>query len=188
MTTLNFVAPYATNGMLELPWIALARTFLGTTEIKGKQHNPVVLEFWKDINIDWAPTDEIAWCAAFAGAILKRSNLPFLETGLARNYLDYVKHNKKGQVLKQPAYGCLAIMWTGSKTGTTGHIGFVVGEVKGDPSRLLLLGGNQGDKVSIAAFPKSQMLGYIWPNTAPTPARFELPKIAYTGAVTTNTR
>ena len=187
MTALPAV-PFATNGMSELAWVELARSFLGLREIKGSEHNPEIIKFWKDIGINWAKDDETPWCAAFAGAILKRSGLNFVQTGLARNYLDFVKVTKSGQMLKQPAYGCLAIMWTGSKTGQTGHMGFVVGEVKGDPNRLLLLGGNQGDKVSISAFPKSQMLGYIWPSVAPSPARYELPKITYTGSITTNTR
>lgn len=180
--------PYASNGMTELPWIATARTQLGIKEIPGAKHEPQILQYWKDIGINWGTTDEIAWCAAFVGAMLKRTGMDFLPTGMARGYMDFVKVLKKGQILKQPAYGAIGVMWTGSKTGTQGHVGFVVGQDANNPDRILLLAGNQGNQVSIASFPKSQFLGFIWPNLAPTAARYELPKIPYKGAITTNTR
>lgn len=56
-----------------------------------------------------------------------------------------------------------------------GHVGFLVGETDGD---VLLLGGNQSDAVTVAAFPKSRLLGLRWPQEAlaertPEPAVFE---------------
>lgn len=41
-----------------------------------------------------------------------------------------------------------------------GHVGFLV-EARGN--KVLILGGNQGDEVSVAAFPRSRLLGCRWP-------------------------
>ncbi|MGH7471914.1 MAG: hypothetical protein ACRENP_28515 [Longimicrobiales bacterium] len=57
----------------------------------------------------------------------------------------------------------LAVVNPSSSTGsTTGHVRFFV-ETKGN--NIELLGGNQGDKVSIAPFKQSTVLGYRWPTT-----------------------
>jgi hypothetical protein len=55
--------------MSELPWIA-ARKHIGQMEIKGPRHNPLILQFWKDIKRGGIKDDETPWCAAFVGAML----------------------------------------------------------------------------------------------------------------------
>lgn len=188
MTTLNKIVPGAKNGMKELTWIQEARNFIGTTEIAGAKHNPVILGFWKAIGISWGVTDEIAWCAAFTGAMLKRAGLPYLETGLARNYTDFVRQTKAGKKLTKPHYGCIVVMWSGSPTGTQGHIGFCVGVQEGKPDNLMILAGNQGNRVGIDPFSKSKVLAYIWPSIAPTALRLELPVLKYLGNGEVGTR
>ena len=46
-----------------------------------------------------------------------------------------------------------------------GHVGFAVG--KDTAGRLLVLGGNQGNAVSIAAFDVARAIGYRWPAGVP---------------------
>ena len=179
--TVNKAVPGAANGMKELSWMDCARSYLGTTEIPGAKHNQVILGFWKAIGINWGTTDEIAWCAAFTGAMLKQAGMPYLSTGMARAYVDYVRTLKKGKVLKEPCYGCIVVMWTGSIKGTQGHIGFCAGVQKGKPDMLMVLAGNQGNRVGIDPFSKTKVLAYIWPSIAPTPERSELPVLEYKG-------
>jgi hypothetical protein len=45
-----------------------------------------------------------------------------------------------------------------------GACGFFEGEEKG---RIVCLGGNQSDRVSLASYPKSRLLGFRWPADAP---------------------
>ncbi len=45
-----------------------------------------------------------------------------------------------------------------------GHVGFLVGETA---DAVILLGGNQGDRVCVAAFPRARLLDLRWPSTAP---------------------
>lgn len=179
----NTSVPGATNGMTELSHIKIARSYLGLAEIPGPKHEPVILEMWKSIGLGGIKDDETAWCAAFTGFVLKQAGLNFLKSGSARAYQNYVAETGAGKVLRQPAYGCIVPMWTGSKSGWTGHVGFCVGVQDGKPENLMILAGNQGNKVSIAPFPKSKALAFIWPSVAPANNRFELPVLTYKGGV-----
>jgi hypothetical protein len=54
-----------------------------------------------------------------------------------------------------------------SRDGGGGHIGIVMGQdAKG---RLMVLGGNQGNKVSIAPFDRARVLGFRWPTGVAVP-------------------
>lgn len=49
-----------------------------------------------------------------------------------------------------------------------------------------MLGGNQGDMVSIKPFSTDRVKGYRWPSVYPYPERFNLPVISSDGRVSTN--
>jgi hypothetical protein len=53
--------------------------------------------------------------------------------------------------------GDIVILWRISPKSIYGHVGFYVCERK---NTLYLLGGNQSNSVSIAPYPKTQVLGY----------------------------
>jgi hypothetical protein len=54
----------------------------------------------------------------------------------------------------------VAVFWRDSKSSGKGHVGFFVEETSRNVS---VLGGNQGEQVSIANQPKARLLGYRWP-------------------------
>lgn len=83
--------------------------------------------------------------------MLERAGIRSTRFESANSYLDW------GNELKEPAYGCIAIL---SRSGG-GHVGFVVG--KNAAGDLMILGGNQADEVNIKAFPRSRVTGYRWP-------------------------
>jgi uncharacterized protein (TIGR02594 family) len=64
-----------------------------------------------------------------------------------------------GVSLNFPVYGCVVVLWRGSREGVLGHVGFFVGM---QDQNLLLLGGNQGNEVSIRPYPKQRVLGLRW--------------------------
>lgn len=143
--------------MAELPWIKEARRFIGEREIKGKENNPLIVQWWKDIKRGGIKDDETPWCAAFAGAMLEHAGIRSTRFESAKSYLDW------GTELKEPAYGCVVVF---NRQGG-GHVGFVVGRTySGD---LLVLGGNQNDAVSIAAFSPSRVSGCRWPSGVDCP-------------------
>lgn len=170
--------------MNELSWIKIARNYIGTKEIKGSKHNPVIVGFWgrafktlkKVVGIK---DDDTAWCGAFMANV-------FSEAGLvqhipnafawARSYLTV------GTKLDKPAYGCVVVF----SRGTGGHVGFVVG--KDTTGRLMVLGGNQSDSVNIMAFDTSRVLGYRWCGawSIPNKSRYNLPLYTGTTILSTN--
>lgn len=73
-----------------------------------------------------------------------------------------------------------------------GHVGFVVG--RDTRSNLMVLGGNQGDAVSVAAFLPSRATGFYWPSkwtgklikSTPLSNRFALPVLNANGKLSCN--
>jgi uncharacterized protein (TIGR02594 family) len=145
--------------MSEPKWMDLARDFIGVREIRGAQHNPEIIEWFKESGHGWIKDDETAWCAAFANAMLERVDIKGTNSVAARSFLDW------GRELKKPKPGALAVFWRGNKNGWQGHVGFYVGETA---THVQVLGGNQKDAVSIASYDKDQLLGYRWPSTIGT--------------------
>ena len=141
--------------IVERRWVAEARKFIGLKEIKGTQHNPEILQFWKDIKRGGIKDDETPWCAAFVGAMLERSGIQSSRFESAGSYKSW------GNSITEPVYGCVVVF---ERTGG-GHVGFVVGRT--DAGDLLVLGGNQGDQVCISAFKRSRAVAYRWPTTEP---------------------
>lgn len=134
-------------------WLAAAWAELGVREIPGSANAPAILRYFRDAGDDNAETEATPWCAAFAGAMLRRAGISGTGSLLARSYLDW------GVAIDVATLGAVAVFSRGDDP-TAGHIGFVLGET-GD--KLFLLGGNQGDAVAVAAFDKARLLGLRWP-------------------------
>lgn len=144
-------------------WITLARTLIGTTEVKGKQHNPEILQMWRDIKRGGIKDDETPWCAAFVGAVLERCGIRSSRFESAASYSTW------GCLINQPALGCIVVFLRDGG----GHVGFVVGrDVAGN---LLVLGGNQSDQVNVRAFSLDRVVAYRWPDGEPAPQQVDLP-------------
>lgn len=140
-------------------WLKLARTYVGLKEVPGEASNPAIDAFFTDAGFKGFK-DDTAWCAAFVGAIIARSGFPKLGSLTARDAEKY------GTKLPGPKIGSIAVLWRESRSSWKGHVGFVVGFNETNKT-IELLGGNQGDSVSIAQFSMAQVLSYRWP-VAPT--------------------
>ena len=149
-------------------WLTIARGYIGLAEIPGKQNNPKIINMLIALGAWWRE-DETPWCGTFVGFCLKEAGRDVPKTFYRA--LDYLKY---GTRLDKPAYGCIVVF----KRDKGGHVGFLVGvTTAGDP---IVLGGNQGNRVSIATLPKARVAGYVWPsqggvNSYPLPARYTLP-------------
>lgn len=138
-------------------WLAEAYKHIALVEAAGGQHNPEILQFWRDIKRGGIKDDETPWCAAFVGAMLERVGVRSSRFESAKSYLSW------GQLLAQPVVGCVVVF---TRQGG-GHVGFAVGRDKA--GNLLVLGGNQGDAVNVRAFPVSRVSGYRWPTSVLIP-------------------
>lgn len=149
--------------MTEPRWLTKAKSYIGQREIAGRRHNPNILRWWILIQAGFTD-DETPWCAGFVGGVLEECGIRSARSARALSYLNW------GAPLDKPVPGCIAVFTRGKGAG---HVGFYVGEDgRGNPQ---VLGGNQGDAVTVATYPKSRLRGYRWPSSEPLPSRMPLP-------------
>lgn len=139
---------------------SLAQRYVGVViERPGPQDHPLILWWLSLCGLQLDVHDETPWCSAFINGMAWELRLPRSKSAAARSWLtvgvpvtlanaqvgDVVIFNRKGSpdptVIQSP-----------------GHVGLYAG--LGDtPDRILILGGNQGNNVSITSFPVATILG-----------------------------
>lgn len=137
-------------------WMETAQSQLGIAETPGPEATAAIVGYFRDAGHPEAVSDEIAWCAAFVGACLKRSGIEPSGSLAARSYLTF------GKPLPEPIVGAIAVFSRADPVH--GHVGFVTG-VTADA--ILLLGGNQSNRVSVTSMPRDRLLGCVWPDGKP---------------------
>jgi uncharacterized protein (TIGR02594 family) len=150
--------------MSEPRWLQTARKYLGVKEGPGEANNPIVVRMYAEAGFPGVRHDATPWCAAFCGAVLKEAGLKPSGSLLARSY------ERWGQPLAGPVVGAVAVK---TRVGG-GHVGFVVGSA---PGTVTLLGGNQGDQVRLATFPRSGFTAFRWPPGEPLPTAHPAPNV-----------
>jgi uncharacterized protein (TIGR02594 family) len=150
----------------EPSWLKLARELVGLKEIVGSQHEAKVLAFYAEAGHPWVKDDETAWCAAFVNAMLRRAGYKGTGSLAARSFLQW------GEKLDTPRPGCIVVFKRGN-SAWQGHVAFFLSE---SATHVKVLGGNQGNAVSVANYPKKTVLGYRWPAGAGKAAQPIRPK------------
>lgn len=159
-------------------WLRVAWQYLGLKEIPGVVHHPQIVAWWADIGAGWFQDDETPWCGAFLGGTLLEAGVSILPGALAPRARAW---ERWGQPLVGPAVGAVVTFWRGSPASANGHVAFVLGQRDG---RLVCLGGNQNDAVTVANFDLKRVTSYRWPDgkTLPLAQRFDqLPQIESAG-------
>jgi uncharacterized protein (TIGR02594 family) len=127
---------------------------LGQKEITGPANNPVILNYAREAGFGWVNEDETPWCSIFLNWVAKRAGLKGSNNLNARSWLNI------GQPVDQsPEPGDIVIFWRESIDSWKGHVGIFFG-FSADRKRVFCLGGNQGNQVSISAFPADNVLGF----------------------------
>lgn len=140
-------------------WLQHGLTYLGLKEVPGKQNNASIVGWWKRIRAPFKD-DETPWCAGFVGGVLEECNIVSSRSAAAKSYQNW------GQPVG-PCVGAVVVFWRGTPEAATGHVGFIVG--KDQLGNLMVLGGNQGDCVSIKPFALERVLSYHWPKLVAAP-------------------
>lgn len=161
---------YKDTAPKEPSWLRLARTYLGLREYRGNRHNPKILEWWIKIGLPFRD-DETPWCAGYVCGVLEEAGIRSTRSAAARSF----NWAGWGQVLDGPAVGAVVSMWRGARKGSSGHVGFVVGRDRFN--NLMVLGGNQANRVSIRPFKRNRVLSYHWPKDHKKPVRTGLAKL-----------
>lgn len=138
---------------------ALAQRFIGLHEVPGPKDHAFILWCLSLCGLGEAH-DETPWCSAFLNGIAWLLRLPRSKSAAARSWLNVGRSIPLEQA--QPGFD-VVVLWRGSAPQpgahvleAPGHVGLFAGLEGPD---VLLLGGNQGDSVSVARFPKVRVLG-----------------------------
>lgn len=103
--------------------------------------------------------DETPWCSAAMNAAMDECGIGGTGSAAARSWEDW------GQRLPKPRFGCVAVLWREKEQGPYGHVACWLGEVAGG-AQMVLLGGNQGDRVGVALYPRHRVLSHRWPDAS----------------------
>ena len=157
----------------EPKWLVEARKDIGMRELAGAPTAPRIAGWLAELGAWWRD-DETPWCGTAVAGWLKASGVPLPKHWYrAKAWLNW------GTVLGGPAVGAIVVF----ERAGGGHVGFLVG--KDHEGRLLVLGGNQGDKVGIIAFDRNRVAGYLWPAGVAAPAA-GLPLLSIEAALSRN--
>ena len=132
--------------------LAAAKRYVGTEEWAGAASNPAVEELWTKAGFGVAHKDDVPWCAAFVGAVLAQVGLPNTGKPNARSYLEYGTSIDP----EQARPGDIIVFWRGSPSGWQGHVAFFAEWAGSD---VMVIGGNQSDAVTRAAYPRHKIIG-----------------------------
>jgi uncharacterized protein (TIGR02594 family) len=123
----------------------------GLKEIVGKENNPQILAMFAEIGFDYVKDEDTAWCSAALNYFCKK--LGYERSGA----LDAKSWLKMPIKVLQPELGDIVVFWRESPTSWKGHVGLFIAQ---DLNKVWVLGGNQGDMLCIAAYPRDRVLGY----------------------------
>lgn len=144
----------------------LAENEIGIKEIPGGRDNPTIVRYYKDVGHGWVDNDEVAWCAAFVGAMLERDNIPSTGKLNAKSYLKWGRSVADGD----KRIGDVLVFDRGNEAWM-GHTGFYTGNET--DSHIEVLGGNQRNQVSKAWYSKSKLRGIRRAHKIAEPGNFD---------------
>lgn len=169
------------RGLGTLPrHVSIALSLLGTVEVPGAADSPIIMGWGREMRergvvIEGYSADAVPWCGWFMAYVMTMADRPVVDKPLwALNW------NKFGVDGGQPELGdVLTFVRNGG-----GHVGIYIAE---DAQGFYhLLGGNQGDKVSIARIAKSRMKGCRQPDYQNKPASARPYLVSASGVVSHN--
>ena len=137
----------------------LARRYLGVEEIPGEEHHPLIL-WWHSLTTLKATADEVPWCSAFVNGIAWELDLPRTDSAAARSWLRVGKEIPLDEA--KPGFDIVVFKrGGGGQPGpevldAPGHVAFYS---QHDNFFVDVLGGNQGNKVSISSYERGRILG-----------------------------
>lgn len=135
---------------------------LGVREVPGPRSHPRIDEYYRAAGLRPDEAGELGsddsttpWCGCFAAWVVAQCGFePPRHPYRARNWMQW------GYGIDVPRPGCIVVLSRGRPW--QGHVGFYVGHTA-DRGDIALLGGNQGNAVSVALYSAKRVLGYRHP-------------------------
>lgn len=158
----------------ELPWIAEAKRLLGRHEVRD---NGWLRTWLKSDGRTLGDPAKLPWCGDFVETCIRLA-LPGepLPGDLGQN--PYWARNWLKLGVARLTYGAVLVF----ERGSGGHVGFAVGQ---DRTCYHVLGGNQGNGVTVARIDKDRLLGARWPASWPT-RPINLPTLSASAPISKN--
>ena len=154
-------APAAGGARLLTPFNVALR-FLGVAEAAGGASNPAVLAMLK-LDAPRVHDDAVPWCSAFVNWTAWVAGYERSRSLRARSWL------RAGEAVEDAAdvrAGDVVVLKRGrgpqpgpEVIAAPGHVGYVFEAPSRGAGKVRVLGGNQGDRVSVKAFPTGRVLG-----------------------------
>lgn len=137
------------------PWIAWARQQLGTKEAPGAADNDKIVR-WDELTTlpEECWHDATAWCAVFVNAAFAYCGIKTPKSAAAADWLKF------GTPVVKPQLGDVVVFkWDDGQY----HVALVLALEGG---QVQVIGGNQSNAVTIANYPKTNVMGFRRPKTA----------------------
>lgn len=144
----------------------MAQRFIGTSEVSGEKANPQIMTMLKLDGNAWTEKsgDETPWCSAFVNYVAWLMRLPRSKSLMARSWLTVgTPVRSSGQTARVVCDVVILKRGGGEQPGpevldAPGHVGFFGGLLYKE-KKILLLGGNQGNSVSVSHYDVDRVLG-----------------------------
>jgi uncharacterized protein (TIGR02594 family) len=144
--------PQAPGALLQPIDVARAEMSRGVSGIPGPRNNPRIVMYHATTKGGAAP-DETAWCSSFVNFCVEQTGLHGTDSKVA---LSWHEQNWGDDVTAGPQTGDVVVFRRDGPRSSGGHVGFWLGQSE---DKIRILGGNQGNAISIANFPKDGNLG-----------------------------
>jgi uncharacterized protein (TIGR02594 family) len=139
----------------EPAWLKIARADIGLRELPGAPTEPRIASWLKNLGAWWRD-DATPWCGVAVAAWMKDAGQPLPKHWYrAKGWLEW------GEPCG-PQLGAVVIF----ERAGGGHVGLAVG-FDDHKNAVMVLGGNQGDMVSIRPFDPKRVIAYRYPIGAP---------------------
>jgi uncharacterized protein (TIGR02594 family) len=139
---------------------ALAQRFVGEIiERHGAADHPFIVWCHESTSLPAGTPDEVPWCSSFLNRLCWLLRLPRTKSAAARSWLSVGRAIPLGEA----HVGDVVVLKRGPGESpgpdvldAPGHVGLYAGS---DGSAILILGGNQGNGVTVARFDSRRVLG-----------------------------
>lgn len=134
----------------------VAKVELGVHETPGKDATARIIVYNAHTTLK-ATSDEVAWCSSLANFVTDITGFTGTHSAAARSWLDW------GVVLDAPILGCIVIFDRKDASNLNAAHVAICDHPDISNGVVRVIGGNQGDCVSVARYPVAKVLGYRAP-------------------------
>lgn len=138
-------------------WLKDAFRDLGVREVAGAGSNPRIVRMYAAARNPQVKDDAVPWCSAAMNDWIAQAGYRPTYSLAARSWLDWTG-GEKLDLGKPIPRGAILIFRRGN--AWQGHVTFCLED---HGNTVTVLGGNQGDSVSIATYSKAALIGARWP-------------------------